>query len=134
MSAVRGVMSKTEKINQDGTKGMWLWGGQFFCDTHKPVQCMPFFFAPIDAECAECTDDSDKKLPCEEEMSTQVLSPKPPVDKLRELRDYFLQRSKENSRRTERCTPSSESWNWHKAKADTYQRCADKVQEIINAN
>lgn len=40
------------------TKSMWLMAGQYHCDEHKPVTCMPFGYAPLDAECAECSNDS----------------------------------------------------------------------------
>lgn len=47
-----------EEIMSDETKAMWLGGGQYHCDEHRPVACIPFFFAPFDAECAECSDDA----------------------------------------------------------------------------
>jgi len=37
------------------TKPMWLMAGQFHCDEHKAG--IPFFFAPLDAKCAECSQD-----------------------------------------------------------------------------
>jgi hypothetical protein len=38
------------------TKEMWLCFGQFHCDKHK--NGIPFYFAPMDAKCAECSDDA----------------------------------------------------------------------------
>ena len=38
------------------TKKMWLYGGRFYCDLHK--RGIPFYFAPMDAECDECHLDS----------------------------------------------------------------------------
>ena len=38
------------------TKSMWLCGGQFHCDKHRAG--IPFYFAPVDAECSECSNDS----------------------------------------------------------------------------
>lgn len=38
------------------TKEMWLYGGQFHCHAHNVG--IPFYFAPEDAECAECSDNS----------------------------------------------------------------------------
>jgi hypothetical protein len=40
----------------EATKAMWLNAGQFHCDDHKPIHCIPFFFAPLSAECAECSN------------------------------------------------------------------------------
>lgn len=40
----------------DETKGMWLCGGQFHCDAHKAG--IPFYFAPMDATCAECSNNA----------------------------------------------------------------------------
>lgn len=34
----------------------WLMSGQFHCDTHRAG--IPFFFAPPDAVCAECSGDA----------------------------------------------------------------------------
>ena len=46
----------TRKQEPPKTKGMWLAGGQFHCDTHK---CgIPFYFAPMNAKCAECSDNA----------------------------------------------------------------------------
>lgn len=42
-----------------GVKSMWLGAGQFWCDAHRMERkTMPFFFAPRDAVCAECTDNA----------------------------------------------------------------------------
>lgn len=42
------------------TKTMWLSYGRFHCDEHRPVFAMPFYFAPLDAKCAECSHDADE--------------------------------------------------------------------------
>lgn len=34
----------------------WLYGGQFHCYTHRSG--IPFFFAPEDAVCAECSENA----------------------------------------------------------------------------
>lgn len=44
-----------------------------------------------------------------------------------ELERYFRKRGDENQKRAEK---SDESW--HRAKADTYKRCADKLAELLN--
>jgi hypothetical protein len=53
---------------------------------------------------------------------------------LQELRDKLLLLSKEHRRSADNCGSVTYSAIWHAAKAETYQRCADKVQEIIDAN
>lgn len=42
----------------DETKFMWLGGGQYHCDPHRPISSIPFFFAPLEAKCAECSENS----------------------------------------------------------------------------
>lgn len=38
-------------------QAFWLSGGLYFCDEHKPIACIPFFGAPSDAVCNECSGD-----------------------------------------------------------------------------
>lgn len=45
-------------MKPEQTKPMWICWGQFHCDEHKAG--IQFFFAPLDAECAECSGDSPK--------------------------------------------------------------------------
>ncbi len=47
-------MNKTETA----TTAFWLSAGQFYCDDHRPSHYMPFFFAPMDAKCAECSNNA----------------------------------------------------------------------------
>jgi len=41
---------------EDETQTFWLDGGQFYCDKHRSG--IPFYFAPCDAVCAECSGDA----------------------------------------------------------------------------
>lgn len=33
---------------------VWLFGGEFYCDHHRPGNTIPFFFAPENAACVVC--------------------------------------------------------------------------------
>jgi hypothetical protein len=51
---------KAAQPSAPATKVMWLFGGQFHCDEH--VAGIPFFFAPMDAKCSECSDNAPESL------------------------------------------------------------------------
>lgn len=47
--------------------GVWLDGGQFHCDQHRSG--IPFYFAPDDAVCAECSEDAPESYLTRKERS-----------------------------------------------------------------
>jgi hypothetical protein len=49
------------------------------------------------------------------------------------LRVYFLKRAIENKKRAGIFPTQSPGERWHSAKYDTYERCADKLDELIRA-